>query len=132
MSQENVEIVRQFIALSTTNDDLAWELIDPEVVWVIDPPAFLAGTYHGHDGVRTIMSGLAEVFDQFRFEAEELIDAGESVVVLGGFHVRGALSGVKAPVQPWSVVVTLRDGRIATYRAYYRREDALEAVGLRE
>ena len=27
-----------------------WAEIDLDVVWVIDPPAFLAGTYDGHDG----------------------------------------------------------------------------------
>ena len=51
---------------------------------------------------------------------------------LAGFVCAGALSGAEAPVQQWSVVFKLLDGRIAAYRAYYRREDALEAVGLRE
>src|SRR5262245_21449685 len=132
MSQENVEVVRRFIDQSNETGELAWELLDPDVVWVVDPPALQAGTYHGHDEVRTFMSRLAEVFDQFRAEIKQFVDAGDSVLALGGFRVRGALSGAEAPVQPWSIVFELRDGRIVTYHAYYRREDALAAAGLRE
>jgi ketosteroid isomerase-like protein len=72
-------------------------------VWVLEPPAFLAGAYHGPEGVRTILRELAQVFDQFRVEIDDLIDAGDSVVGLGGFRVRGALSGATAPLQQWSV-----------------------------
>jgi ketosteroid isomerase-like protein len=132
MSQENVEIVRRVVDHFNGTGDFPWEFLDPDTVWVLEPPAFLAGTYHRHEGVRTLLGELAQVFDQFHVEISEVIDAGDSVVGLGGFRVRGALSGVTAPLQQWSVVVRLRDRRIVEHRAYFRREEALEAVGLSE
>ena len=130
MSLENVELVRRLVDHFNEAGDFPWELIDPDTVWVVEPPAFLAGTYHGHEGVRTLLGGMAEVFDEFRVEVDELIDAGHSVVGVGGFRVRGALSGATAPRQPWTVVVRLREGRVVEYRAYFEREAAFEAVGL--
>jgi ketosteroid isomerase-like protein len=78
------------------------------------------------------MAGLAEAFDQVRAEVDDLIDAGDSVVALGGFRGRGALSGATAPQQWGAVVFQLRDRRIVSYRAYFRRDEALEAVGISE
>jgi ketosteroid isomerase-like protein len=130
VSRENVEIVRRLIDHFNETGEPIWAEIDPEVVWVIDPPAWLAGTYHGHGGFRTIMAGLAEAFDQVRAEVDDLIDAGDSVFALGGFRVRGALSGATAPQQWGAVVFQLRDRRIVSYRAYFRRDEALEAVGI--
>jgi uncharacterized protein len=100
-------------------------------VWVIDPPAFLAGTYHGHDGVRTLLARFTEIFDEARYEIDELLDGGDSVVALGRFRVRGAQSGATG-TQPIAVVVKVRDGKLVAYRAYFDREQALEAAGLRE
>jgi ketosteroid isomerase-like protein len=132
MSHETVEIVRRSIDHLNETGELLWAEIDPDMVWVIDPPAFLAGTYHGHEGVRTILRGMADVFDQVRLKVDEFVEAGDSVVMLGGFRVRGALSGATAPRQELAIVIRLRDRRIAAYRAYLRREDPLEAAGLQE
>jgi ketosteroid isomerase-like protein len=74
---------------------------------------------------------MAEVFDQVRFEVDEVFDVGDSVVGLGWMRVRGAQSGATAP-QRGAIVFQLCDGRIVAYRSYIREEQALEAVGLRE
>ena len=75
MSQENVEIARRFVDRFNAGE-FAWEQLDPAVVWVIDPPAFLAGTYQGHDGVRTLLARFTEIFDEARYEIDELLDRG--------------------------------------------------------
>jgi hypothetical protein len=54
MSQENIEVVQRFVERFNAGE-FAWDQLDPGVVWIVDPPAFLAGTYHGHDGVRTFL-----------------------------------------------------------------------------
>jgi ketosteroid isomerase-like protein len=102
----------------------------PDVVWVVDPPAFLAGTYHGHDGVRTLLGRFTEIFDEARYEVDEFIDAGESVVVVGRFRVRGAQSGA-CGTQPIALVLKLRRAKLVAYHAYFHKDQALEAVGLR-
>ena len=103
----------------------------PELVYIIDPPAWLAGTYRGHEGLRVLQDRTTEVFDEFRFEVDELLVAGDSVVSLGRIRVRGALSGATA-LQHGASVAQLRDGRIVAMRIYLNREEALEGVGLRD
>jgi ketosteroid isomerase-like protein len=131
MSHQNAEIFRRLIEHYNETGETLWELIDPDLVYIIDPPAWLAGTYRGHDGLRFLQDRTAEVFDQFRFEVGELLVAGDSVVSLGGVRVRGALSGAEA-LQRGASVAQLRDGRIVAIRIYFDRDEALEAVGLRK
>jgi ketosteroid isomerase-like protein len=131
MSQENVAIVRRFAEHWNETGEPPWAELDPEVVIVIDPGSFLAGTYRGRDGIQTLRRLTAEVFDEFQYEFDELIDAGDAVLALGRIRARGAQSGAIG-TQPGAVVFRFSDGRIVRYRSYFRREEALEAVGLRE
>jgi ketosteroid isomerase-like protein len=131
MSQENLEIVQRALEHYNETGSVPWDLVDPEIEWVIDPTAWVAGTYRGHDGVRTLFSRMAEAFDRFQIEVERFVDAGDAVVVLGRSKVHGELSGVTTG-QPLDQVFRVRARRITAVRAYLRREDALEAAGLRE
>lgn len=131
MSRENVELVRVAIDRYNETGDLPWELIDPEVEWVIDPAGWVAGTYRGHDGVRTLFGRIAEAFDRFQIEIDSFVDAGDAVVALGRSRVHGELSGVTTG-QPLDQVFRLREGRIVAVRAYLQRAEALAAVGLSE
>jgi len=131
MSQENVERVRRFADHWNKTGEPLWAEIDPEVVFVIDPGSFVAGTYRGHDGIRTLLRLTAEVFDEFQYELDELIDADDAVLALGRIRARGAQSGAVG-MQQGALVFRFRNGRIVLYRSYLRREEALEAVGLSE
>jgi hypothetical protein len=55
MSQENVAIVQRFADHWNETGEPLWAEMDPEVVFVIDPGSFVAGTYRGHDGIRTLL-----------------------------------------------------------------------------
>jgi ketosteroid isomerase-like protein len=131
MSQESVEIVRRFVEETSDRRAVPWELVDPDIVYVIEPPAWLAGTYRGHAGLKDVLRRTWDVYDDYRFEVDELIDAGDAVVVLGAAHVRGALSGATA-VQTGGAVYRVNGGLIVTGRVYLDRDQALEAAGLRE
>ena len=131
MSQENVELAQRFLDHYNKTGDFLWEQIDPDVVWVVDPPAFLAGTYRGHEGIRALLRDLGEIFDEVRLEADEFIDAGDSVVIVGRFRVRGGVSGATG-TQPIALVSQVRDGKAVAYHSYLDREQALRDAGLRE
>jgi ketosteroid isomerase-like protein len=131
MSQKNVEIIRRFLEHWNETRDVPWELVDPDIVYVIDPPAWLAGTYRGRAEVEDMVRRTLEIYDEFRFEGDEFIDAGEAIVVLGAVHARGALSGAGA-VQTAAIESRVHDGRIVAFRAYLDRDAALEAAGLRK
>jgi ketosteroid isomerase-like protein len=70
-----------------------------------------------------------EVFDEFRYELDELIDVDDAVLALGRIRARGTQRGAIA-TQPGALVFRFSNGRIVLYRSYLRREDALAAVGL--
>jgi ketosteroid isomerase-like protein len=127
----NMEIVQRFVDHWNETGDYPWDLIDPDAVFVIDPGSFVAGTYRGHDGIRTLIRLTAEIFDQFRYEVDELVDLGESILVLGRIRARGGQSGATG-TQPGAFVIRVRDAMIVSYRSYLSREAALEAVGLRD
>jgi len=131
MSQENVQIARRFVDHWNETGEFPWDELDRDAVFVIDPGSFVAGTYRGRDGIRTLLRLTAEVFDEFRYEVDEWVDLGESVVALGRIRARGAQSGATG-TQPGAFVIQVRDGKIVSYRSYLRREEALEAVGVSE
>jgi ketosteroid isomerase-like protein len=64
-------------------------------------------------------------------EVEELIDAGDQVVALVRGIGRMKDSDAEIDLR-FAIVFTIRDGKIATGREYFTREEALEAAGLSE
>jgi len=129
VSSENVELVERFFENWNEMGEPPWNEVDPDAVFEIDPGSFVGGTYRGHEGIRELLRLTAEVFEEFRYQVDELIDAGDSVVVLGRIHARGVQSGATG-MQQGALVLRCRDGRILAYRSYLRREEALEAAGV--
>ena len=62
-------------------------------------------------------------------ENTELIDAGDSVVVVFRQHGRGRGSGVEVDRNFYGVC-DVRDGRIVRYRQFTSRDEAIAAAGL--
>jgi ketosteroid isomerase-like protein len=130
MSRENVEVVRRATdAFNGGGIDAALDFFDEEIEWTTTGIFLEAGTYRGHDGVRRYMGALAAELDDLQSEPEELIDAGDAVVVPFHLLARGKQSG--APVDFAGVLVYwLRNGKIFRIRNYLERSEALEAAGL--
>src|SRR5512133_2826632 len=114
MSQENVELVRLGIEhLSRTGEPL-WEALDPDVELVIDASVVLgelSGTYRGHQGVRSFFERWRGGLGVVLIEIDDLIDAGDRVVVSGRFGFYGESSSISAE-RPVGWVARVRDGRI--------------------
>jgi ketosteroid isomerase-like protein len=62
---------------------------------------------------------------------EEIIDAGDQVVVVAHHEGRGRASGVEVDTRFYEVY-KLREGKVARVDEYTERADALEAAGLSE
>jgi ketosteroid isomerase-like protein len=129
MSQENVELVRRGIQ----SVDAFWALLDEYVVWDLRDVPFLDldGVYVGRDAVVKASRHYWGTWRDYRLDAEELIDAGSSVVVVLRERARGR--GSDAPiderlVQTW----TFSRGRIIRWEHFTDTARALEAVGLSE
>ena len=133
MSQENVEIVRGAFGVVTIPGDpdamiaASHPEFDMQLVGVGGEPVYYAGA----SGIREFFRDVAESWETFRFEATDLRDLGDSVLVLGHVRGRGRLSGVDVDDR-WAWIVEFREGRAASLRGFLDQREALEAVGLRE
>jgi ketosteroid isomerase-like protein len=95
---------------------------------------YSVGTYRGFDEVRSFFENdwfKTFPFEEWKIEAEELIDNGDQVVAFTRQRGRGATSGAGGELE-LTQIVTLRDRLIVRVDAYMDREKALEAAGLSE
>ena len=138
MSQENVEIVRTLAeGFQRRQHEQAFELYDPEIEWdssrMAERQPDNAGVYCGHDGVRAFWRDWLSAWSDLHFEIQDLLDAGDEVVLLVREQRQwGRRSGIATDVPPYGMVFTLRDGKVIRVRAYPDQEAALEAAGLSE
>jgi uncharacterized protein len=140
MSQENVEMVKGFLAAGAEMDkqtllaalpEVIAQTCDPEIEWYEDPQRADARVYRGHGGVLESFERWLDQWDEYGFEAERVIDCGDDVLVVAREHGRGAISGTTVSARNYWVI-TIREGKILRYREFYDEAAALEAVGLSE
>jgi len=136
MSRENVELVRQvYEAVARRESASVLALYDSEVEWDGSrlPEASLDGesVTRGHYGLRKSTRDWANAWESFEDECEELIDAGEHVISVVTRRGRGRASGAEMSTLR-AGVWTIREGKVARVVWFPTRDEALEAVGLRE
>jgi ketosteroid isomerase-like protein len=131
MSQENVEIVRAVIdALNRGDFDAAFKDVAPDCEFDLTRAV---GVDRGVFDLEQFRGRWADVIDHWEsvtIGADELIDAGEDVVV-PFTNVNRGRDGIE--VQSRGIVVwTVREGLIVRFCLYQDRREALEAAGLSE
>ena len=83
MSQESVEIVRQMLDASHRGDfEASLAAIDEDVEWPDPPDVPGVGVHRGRAEVRRWITRWIGAWESYTAEAEEIIDAGDQVVVL--------------------------------------------------
>jgi ketosteroid isomerase-like protein len=132
MSQENVEIVRKSLEALNPDLDTVTEFWHPEIDWrAIEGAPDDIGVFTGQAAMRHYYEQWFETFAELRAEIEDMVDAGEQVVV--SLHVIGKMEGSHAEIDMHlGIVYTVRKGLIVRGREYATREEALKAAGLRE
>jgi ketosteroid isomerase-like protein len=86
-------------------------------------------SYRGVDGFLQFLGRLSEAFDEFRWEPEEYLDAGDDVVVFIRMITTGRQSGMKTEL-PIAHLCTMRDGKLVRHETFWERSAALEAVNV--
>jgi ketosteroid isomerase-like protein len=127
MSQENIESVQRAVQ----DVEAFWALLDEYVVWDLrDYPILdLDDVYVGRDAVVEASRHWWGAWTDYRLDAEELIDAGSSVVLV--LHEQGRGRGSGAPFeQRFAQVWIFGRGRIIRWEVFPDKAAALEAAGL--
>jgi ketosteroid isomerase-like protein len=139
MSQQNVELVQHSYRLLEELQDAKPGALDRTFRdyfhegFELRPPAIYpegAQVFLGREGLQRWIAITREIWGEWRFEPERLIDAGDRVVALVRVIARGGVSGVpldRETAHLW----TLGDGRVTRCKVYLDRSEALEVVGLR-
>lgn len=131
MSEQNVEIVRRAFAEFVIPGD-------PEAMVAASHPNFemeLVGIgggpvhYTGAAGIRDFFRDVGETWESFRFEATDIRDLGQSVLVLGDVRGCGRGSGVEVNDQ-WAWIIEMKGGQAMSLRGYLDHSTALAAAGL--
>ncbi len=134
MSKENVAVVEAALNAVARGGLDAWaehwtdDIEQRAVEGALDD----RGPMHGKAAVRAYLQDWLDMFDDFKVESVELIDAGgDKVIAVLRNSGRAKLSGIETDLT-YAVVWTIRDGKIARGREYWTRDEALEAAGALE
>ncbi len=131
MSQETVELVRTVLGGWARGDFRAGsDLLAADFEWKQRPDAVEPGSHRGAS-VGTALRQVFGVWENYRIEAEEYIDAGDRIVVVGRGRGTARGSGLELD-QSLFFLWTARNGKLASVELFRDRGDALEAVGLSE
>ncbi len=131
MSEAEVQVVLDAaVAYREHGTEGVVEYLDPEIEWRTRADLPDSGTYRGQDGFRRLMSRFEEVMDDLYLEPEDIIDAGERVIVRLRWGGRGKGSGVEIEENEETWIVAVRGGKIVRVDEYATKEAALEAAGI--
>ena len=130
MSQENVEIVRSLYD-GWLRGDMGLDRLDPEISMVEADVLPGSVSVHGFDAVKRYIESFTKHWADIRFEPEQFIDAGDSVVVVARLVGTGKRSGIEV-THRWAYVWTVRGDKALSMVGYADRAEALKAVGLEE
>ncbi|MEV7510398.1 nuclear transport factor 2 family protein [Streptomyces sp. NPDC091201] len=130
MSTQDVDLIRTFFRLFDEGRLTDIEaLLAPDFEWTYHGPASLpwAGVYRGVEGFRAFFGIVRDLIRVQECEAQEYLDAGDRVVVLGVSRTLVLANGARYEA-PWINVFTVRDGLISRYLDLFDTASVVEAL----
>jgi ketosteroid isomerase-like protein len=132
MSETSAETFWRGTAAYSEGDwDAALATMDPDVVYDLTHAAPDGETYRGYEGVKAFWRMLRDVFGDFRTDPEEVFERGDKLFTRVRLRSTGKASGAMTEDVLYQIV-TVRQGRAIRVDFFRERDEALEAVGLRE
>jgi ketosteroid isomerase-like protein len=128
MSEDLVQLVEKGYE-AWNSGDRSWVLrhMAEDVEWITPPDDPDPGTYHGHEGLERYWSQWRAAVGQLNFKIEEMIEAGQSVVVVARRQGRGEHSGLQ--ISDRVIQVFDFEGEVCQrVREYYDRDAALSSI----
>jgi uncharacterized protein len=128
MSPEDLETVRRaYDAFARGDLETLTTFLAPDIEWRTTPEVPFMGNYSGLDEFLRGMDEWTSAFEDVTTEVEEMIDAGDNVIVHHRMRGKGRDSGVEVDLAIFQVVA-VRDGQLVRMHDFSTRDDALEAA----
>jgi ketosteroid isomerase-like protein len=119
-ARTNADVVREtYEAVGRGDIPALLNLLTEDVEWTLQGPTVIpfAGTRRGREGAAEFFSLVGENLDFQQFEPREFVVQGDTVAVLG--YERSLIKPTGRTLeQEWAHLYTLRDGKIAEFRAF--------------
>ena len=98
MSRELVQLVEKGYE-AWNSGDRGWVLdhMSENIEWITPPEDPDPGTYRGYEGVEKYWAQWRAAVGQLHFKIEEILDAGNSVVVVARRQGRGSTAASRSP-----------------------------------
>ena len=129
--EENVRVIKQvFDAFARRDVDATLALMDPDVEFFA-PTATLAheGTsYRGHEGIRAYFADVERLWEELRVTPSEYRANGNTVLVLGEIHVRGAVGYLADSPAGW--LWRLANGKVVHGHVYTNPDEAVRDAAI--
>jgi uncharacterized protein len=129
MASDRVAVIEDFYARFNRGDDVL-ELCDPEIEFYEQEGSPFGGTYRGLDELQQFIGRLMEAFDEVQLAVDEIVDAGEHVLVAARFKARVRATGEPVDI-PYLELDGVRDGKITCFRPYIDTALLRDALGAR-
>lgn len=127
-SAQHVELVRRTLERFVETHEVEWDALH-EKLEIHDHDIPEHGDYYGHEGFLRWLREWSEPWSEWKLEVEEVLDAGDEVVVVIHLAAKGAISGVSVDRHD-SLVYGFRDGKVARVDYFNSRQQGLERAGL--
>jgi ketosteroid isomerase-like protein len=128
MSEELVKLVeRGYEAWNSGDRRWVLEHMAEDVEWITPEDDPDPGTYHGLEGIEQYWSQWRAAVGQLNFRIEEIMDAGDSVVVVARRQGRGEHSGLEVSDRVIQVY-EFEGEKCRRVREYYDRDAALGSI----
>ena len=132
MSEENVDLARRLIEWFNAGDAEAVEAHTTDDVEITPLRAEIEDTvYRGPGAAARFAADSEQSWEEIRFDAEALRDAGARVVAIGRLSARGRGTGAEVSAR-LAMLFEFRGGQLSKARSYSDVEEALKVAGLSE
>ena len=119
---------RIYSAVQRGDIEALQENLSHDIEWTMPDSVPWGGTHHGHLGIASMREIYEEHADGIWADPDELIEAGDTVIVLGRTRGRGRASGEEYEV-PFAHVWRMTEGVPSSLRAYFDTGPITAALG---
>jgi len=133
VSAERLKLVRDgFEAWNAQDPQWVLDHMSPEVEWVAPERDPFPGTYRGLEGVQEFWTRWRNAVGQLIFSVDEVIDAGDHVVVIAQRRARNDVTGLQISDMIAQVFSFDDDDKCVRVQEFYDRAAALKAAGVEQ